>query len=330
MNRTYLMWLSPYAWILGLRHFLYDRGIFRSHTFPLHTICVGNITVGGTGKTPMTEYLVGRFLDKNVTPVVLSRGYGRKTKGFRYVNVTDTWDQAGDEPLQIKRHYPDVPVVVCEDRVKGLLHICKDFPGNPPVILDDAFQHRRVRASKNVLMADFTRPVSKDTLLPFGRLRDLPLAGKRADCVVYTRCSHLPDPTDSPEASLWNIPAFYTYLSYGQPVPLNQAENRPHRGASLLLVTGIANPKPLVEFLETTYKVDYHLRFSDHHRFTVKDLDKIRGLLAKNPHMQLVTTAKDALRLSCSGIRGWIIPVQLSFFSAENANEFFHLVTGLH
>ncbi|HOO43332.1 MAG TPA: tetraacyldisaccharide 4'-kinase, partial [Bacteroidales bacterium] len=315
MNRTYLMWLSPYAWILGLRHILYDRGIFRSHTFPFHTICVGNITVGGTGKTPMTEYLAGRFLEKNVTPVVLSRGYGRKTKGFRYVNVTDTWDLAGDEPLQIKRHYPDVPVVVCEDRVEGLLHICKDFPGNPPVILDDAFQHRRVRASKNVLMADFTRPVSKDTLLPFGRLRDLPRAGKRADCVVYTRCSPLQDPKNQPTENLWKAPAYYTYMTYGQPIPLNRAENELREGDTLLLVTGIANPKPLVVYLETSYKVAHHLKFPDHHCFTEKDLEKIRGLLAADPQMKLVTTAKDAVRLASSGIPGWVIPVRISFFS---------------
>lgn len=327
MKNSCLMWFSPYAWILGLRHFLYDRGVLKSYAFPLHTICVGNITVGGTGKTPMTEYLAGRFLEKNVTPVVLSKGYGRKTKGFRYVNVTDTWDQAGDEPLQIKRHFPKVPVAVCEDRVKGLLRICKDFPGNPPVILDDAFQHRRVRASINVLMADYTRPVSKDILLPFGRLRDLPRAGKRADCVVYTRCPRLPDPTNRQKASLWNLPEFYTSMSYGQPVPLNQPEQGPREGASLLLVTGIANPLPLVEFLQTAYKVEHHLRFPDHHRFTAKELEKVRGLLEKKPHMQLVTTAKDAVRLASSGIPGWVIPVRLSFFSEENANEFFHLVT---
>ncbi len=328
MSSNYLMWFSPYAWILGLRHFLYNKGILRSYTFPLHTICVGNITVGGTGKTPMTEYLAGKFLEKNVTPVVLSRGYGRKTKGFRYVNVSDTWDQAGDEPLQIKQHFPGIPVAVCEDRVQGLLRICKDFPGNPPVILDDAFQHRRVRASKNVLIADHTRPLSQDTLLPFGRLRDLPGAGKRADCVVYTRCPHLPDSTDRPNESLWKVPEFYTYMSYGQPLLLNQAENVPQKGASLLLVTGIANPKPLVEFLETNYKVEYHLRFSDHHCFTSKDLDKIRAVLAKNPYIQMVTTAKDAVRLASSGIPGWVIPVRISFFSEESANEFFHLVTG--
>ena len=330
MSSNYLMWFSPYAWILGLRHFLYNKGIFRSYAFPFHTICVGNITVGGTGKTPMTEYLAGRFLEKNVTPVVLSRGYGRKTIGFRYVNVSDTWDQAGDEPLQIKQHFPDVPVAVCEDRVKGLLRISKDFPGNPPVILDDAFQHRRVRASKNVLMADSTRPVSKDTLLPFGQLRDVPRAGKRADCVVYTRCPHVPDPKSLPKETLWNVPEFYTYMSYGDLVPMNHAENEPQKGASLLLVTGIANPKPLVEFLETNYKVEYHLCFSDHHCFTSKDLDKIRALLAKHPYIQMVTTAKDAVRLASSGIPGWVIPVRLSFFSAESATEFFHLVTGLH
>ncbi len=329
MNRTYLMWLSPYAWILDMRHFLYDRGIFRSYSFPLHTICVGNITVGGTGKTPMTEYLVGRFLEKNVIPVVLSRGYGRKTKGFRYVNVTDTWDQTGDEPLQVKQHFPEVTVAVCEDRVKGLLRISKDFPGNHPVILDDAFQHRRVRASKNVLMVDHTRPVSEDTLLPFGRLRDLPRVGNRADCVVYTHCLRLPDPADRPKESFWNVPEFYTYMSYGQPVPLNKAENKPQKGVSLLLVSGIANPKLLVEFLEKSYKVEYHLKFPDHHRFSVKDLEKIRGLLYENPHLQMVTTAKDAVRLANSGIPGWVIPVQLSFFSEESANEFFHLVTGL-
>ncbi|MDD4920410.1 MAG: tetraacyldisaccharide 4'-kinase [Bacteroidales bacterium] len=329
MKTSFLQWLSPYTWALTLRRLLYDRGFFRSYDFKVPVICVGNITVGGTGKTPMTEYLAGRLLESGKNPMVLSRGYGRITRGFRYVALTDTASDSGDEPLQIKRHFPETVVAVCEDRVRGVRRLIEDYPQDPWIILDDAFQHRQVRAGKNILMADHNRPFTKDTLLPFGRLRDLPSAARRADCIVYTRCPESMTDCKIAGERYTDIPVFYTFMSYGPLLPLHDPAALPGTGAPVLLVTGIANARPLKEYLQKHYLVEYHMEFPDHHRFTDKDFARMRGLLEKNPDWQLITTAKDAVRLTGSGIPGWIIPVQISFFPGESEDAFFHLVTGL-
>lgn len=329
MNKTYLTWLSPYAWVIALRHYLYDRGILRSRSFQVPVICVGNITVGGTGKTPMTEFLVGRLLDKGKKPMVLSRGYGRKTRGFRYVTLSTTASVVGDEPIQIKKRFPEAVVAVCEDRVRGVRCLLADYPQDPWIILDDAYQHRRIRAGKNILMTDCSRPFWKDTLLPFGRLRDLPSAARRADCLVFTRCQPTSPFAGIVERSLRDIPVFSTTMFYGDPVPLNNPGTMPERGSSVLLLTGIANAAPLRDHLQEQFKVECHLEFSDHHRFTKRDLSRIKHMLDEHPGWHLITTAKDAARLSGCGIAGWIIPMEISFFSEEIATAFFHLVTGL-
>ncbi|NLH24726.1 MAG: tetraacyldisaccharide 4'-kinase [Bacteroidales bacterium] len=329
MKTSFLQWLSPYALVLALRHLLYDRGFFRSYDFEVPVICVGNITVGGTGKTPMTEYLAGRLLESGKTPMVLSRGYGRRTRGFRYVELADTAFDSGDEPLQIKRHFPGTVVAVCENRAKGIRRLIEDYPQDPWIILDDAFQHRQVRAGKNILMADHNRPFTKDTLLPFGRLRDLPAAARRADCIVYTRCPESMADCEKTGERHAGMPVFYTFMSYGSFLPLHDPAVMPRTGAPVLLVTGIANARPLKEHLQKHYLVACHIEFPDHHRFTGKDIARMRELLDKNPSWQLITTAKDAVRLKGSGIPGWIIPVRICFFSRESEDAFFHLVTGL-
>ncbi|HPV88236.1 MAG TPA: tetraacyldisaccharide 4'-kinase [Bacteroidales bacterium] len=328
IKKTYLTWLSPFSWVLALRHFLYDRGIFTSWSFDVPVICVGNLAVGGTGKTPMTEFLVERLLEKGRNPIVLSRGYGRKTRGFRYVTLSDTASDVGDEPLQIKRRFCRAVVAVCEDRVRGVRRLLADHPQDPWIILDDAFQHRRIRAEKNILMTDCSRPFWKDTLLPLGRLRDLPSAVRRADCVVLTRCKPKM-PFSGIIKPVADIPVFSTMMSYGDLIPLNDPEIMPEKGSSVLLLTGIAYASPLRDYLQTQYKVECHLEFSDHHRFTAKDLSRIKQLLGKHPNWHLITTAKDDARLTGSGIAGWVIPLRISFFSEESAAGFFHLVTGL-
>ena len=329
LRRTYRLWLSPYAWALALRHCLYDKGILGSRSFDVPVICVGNITVGGTGKTPMTEFLVRRLLEHGKRPVVLSRGYGRKTGGFRFVQVDDSVDCTGDEPLQIKRRYPQAVVAVCEDRVEGMKRLLVSGTEDAWFILDDAFQHRRLRAGRNILMTDYRRPFMTDNLLPFGRLRDVPSAACRADCVVYTHCPSSGDPLRGVPVLQKDLPVYPTYMEYSDPQPFNDPLKRPERGSPILLVTGIANALPLKEYLQTGYQVVCQLNFRDHHRFSQKELERIRTLLGQHPQWQLVTTAKDATRLRGSGIRGWIIPVGIRFFSEDNANEFFHLVTGL-
>jgi tetraacyldisaccharide 4'-kinase len=212
------IWLSPYAWVLGVRHFLYDTGIIPSREFPqVPIICVGNLAAGGTGKTPMTEYLVELLLQNGKRPMVLSRGYGRKTKGFHYVEPHGEagahllW---GDEPLQIKYRFPGVVVAVCEDRVAGVERLLADYPEDPWILLDDAMQHRRLKPSKTILMSNYNRPYWKDRLLPFGRLRDLPSAARRADCLVLTHC---PSPPHSSPLT-----------SHPSPLTLRPSPNLPH------------------------------------------------------------------------------------------------------
>ena len=329
MTGSYLQWLSPYAWVLALRHLLYDRGLFRSYAFDVPVICVGNITAGGTGKTPMTEYLAGRLLEKGKQPLVLSRGYGRKTRGFRYVELNASSMETGDEPLQIKRQVPGAVAAVCEDRAEGIRRLVVDHPHDPWIILDDAFQHRRIRAGKNILMSDHARPFARDILLPFGRLRDLPSAAGRADCIVYTHCPGSMAGCEKIGDRHTGIPVFYTFMSYGSLLPLHNPRTLPHAGSPVLLVTGIANARALKEHVQQHFLLARHLEFPDHHRFTGKDIARMLELLDRNPSWQLITTAKDAVRLAGSGIPGWVIPVRISFFPGESEDAFFHLVTGL-
>ncbi len=326
-----LMWLSPYAWVLALRHRMYDAGWFRSYSFDFPIICVGNITVGGTGKTPVTEYLVQFFLDRGISPVVLSRGYGRKTKGFRYVEAGDPARDVGDEPKQIKNKFPLVSVAVAEDRVAGICRICEDL--TPQVlILDDAFQHRRISARWNIVLEDYNRPVAKDTLLPFGRLRDLPSAIRRAQCLIITKC-----PPGLTEDEILqdrvlpgsNIPVFCSGLTYETPIPLTR-EHKPYLpiGSSLLVVTGIAAPGPFIAYLKEHYVVKEHMAFPDHHTYTAKDYRKIKAYLDEHVECQMVTTEKDAVRLVPFKLPGWLFPVRISnlnprfnFFAASFCSQ---------
>ncbi|MDR0581545.1 MAG: tetraacyldisaccharide 4'-kinase, partial [Prevotellaceae bacterium] len=183
--------LAPFAWLYGtavtLRNKCYDRHIFRSTAFPLPVIAVGNITAGGTGKTPHTELLVTLLRDER-RPAVLSRGYRRRTKGFRYVETTDTVAAAGDEPLQLKQKFPALTVAVDADRVHGIRQLMAAATPPEVIILDDAFQHRRVRPALSLLLIDYHRPLHRDHLLPWGRLRDRRNQLRRADIVCITKC----------------------------------------------------------------------------------------------------------------------------------------------
>ena len=312
------MWLSPYAWVLALRHKIYDMGLLRAHSFDFPVICVGNITVGGTGKTPVTEYLIQFFLDRGIRPVVLSRGYGRKTKGFRYVEAGDRARDVGDEPLQIKSKFPGITVAVREDRVDGIRRLCAtEIP--QVLILDDAFQHRRVSPRWNIVLEDYNRPVTKDTLMPFGRLRDLPLALRRAHCLIVTKCP--PGLTEEEilqtrKSSGNGLPVFCSGLEYERPIPLRagQETNLPE-GSPLLVVTGIATPAPFIAYLKEHYEVKEHMAFPDHHLFTKNDFKRIQTFLDEHSECRLATTQKDAVRLTPSHLPGWVFMVKISFLT---------------
>lgn len=285
--------LAPISWIYGagvwLRNLLYDDRILRSSTVAVPTICVGNLAVGGTGKTPMTEYLL-RLLEKDYKVAVLSRGYGRKTRGFRLAGPTDTAQTIGDEPMQIHTKFPDVPVAVCANRVEGIKHLQQRCPDIQCVILDDAYQHRRIRCGFYVLLTPYDRLYVNDHLLPWGRLRDLPSQSIRANVVVVTKCPSSMQPIERRIVSNALSLATYQQLCYSS---IRYDEVAVARRT--LLITGVADPAPLVEYVEGRCRNTEVLVFGDHHAFTVRDVQQI---LDKAAHFeQVLTTEKDYMRM---------------------------------
>ncbi len=296
--------LFPYYFALKVRHLCYDRGIFKSYSFDVPVICIGNLSVGGTGKTPHTEFLVKELsADKRVA--VLSRGYGRKGKGFKIVEVSGTAEEYGDEPLQIKRKFPEVTVAVDGNRVRGINSLLSvDESVRPQVIiLDDAFQHRRVVPGKNILLIDHDNPPFCDNLLPFGRLRDLPVQVKRADIVIITKC---PPEVSDDAVLLWaqkmrllpHQKLLFSRIEYGQPVAIfEEGDKRYIYSKFALLITGIANPKPLEYHLSDSYKFEKKVHYRDHYYYSESDAASMNKLAVKYPKAVIITTEKDSQRL---------------------------------
>ena len=287
-----LSWL--YAAIVWVRNLLYDEHILPSYKVTIPTIGIGNLAVGGTGKTPMTEYLV-KLLSNKYKVAVLSRGYGRKTKGFRLAGPEDTAKSIGDEPMQIHLHFPDIPVAVCANRVEGIKRLRLLCPDIQCVILDDAFQHRRLRCGFYVLLTAYDCLYVNDRMLPRGTLRDLPAESRRANAVVVTKCPKDMQPIARRIVSNQLRLASYQHLCYSSVkyAPL-QLPGTP------LLVTGIASPQLLLEHMKELYPDTYLLNFPDHHTFSKKDINQILTL-AEN-YACVVTTEKDYMRLKQTSV----------------------------
>ena len=274
---------------MWIRNLLYDEYILYSTKVSIPTICVGNLAVGGTGKTPMTEYLIS-LLSQQYKVAVLSRGYGRQTKGFRLADAHDTAQTIGDEPMQIHSHFPNIPVAVCADRVKGLRRLQHLFPDIQCVILDDAYQHRPLRCGMYVLLTPYDCLYVHDHMLPWGKLRDVPNQSIRANVVVVTKCPKKMQPIDRRVvANALHLPSYqqlvFSRIAY-QPLDLP---------GTPLLVTGIANPQPFLAHLSEQYPNTELLAFSDHHVFTARDIETI--LVKANGYDCVVTTEKDYMRL---------------------------------
>ena len=294
-----------YGVVTGVRNFLFHIGILKSQTFRIPVICVGNITVGGTGKTPHTELIISE-LKKKFRVACLSRGYKRKTRGFILANEHSTAAEIGDEPMQIKSKYPDILVACDGNRVRGIQKLLA-LPEPPEVILlDDAFQHRYVQADKNIVLIDYNRPVHEDCLLPAGRLRESVQALKRADYIIVTKCPKSIQPIEKRILSkhLKIKPyqqLFFTTLEYGKIKPLfPQYESIvPDRSSSILCLTGIAQPGPYIDHLKTFTSDITGIRYPDHHHFTKKDFQHITRTFEsiENPKKYIFTTEKDAVRL---------------------------------
>lgn len=279
-----------YTLVLMIRHLLYDEHVLPSYSPRVATICVGNLTLGGTGKTPLTEYLV-RLCAQNYRVAVLSRGYGRKTRGFRMVSDTDTATTIGDEPLQIHRAFPDVPLAVSENRVSGIKRLTRLYPDLDVVILDDAFQHRRIRAGLNILLTEYGHLYVHDHILPLGRLRDLPSRSLKADMVVVTKC-----PTEM-QAIDRRVVSNHLRLAAFQQLIFSHIEHSPLPMAGRpLVVTGIARPEPMMQYVRSLCPDAGHIAYPDHHAFRDVDVRRILDEAARYDYV--LTTEKDLARMA--------------------------------
>ena len=278
-------------WIhLRIRHWLYDKSLLPSLTVSVPTICVGNLAVGGTGKTPHTEYLI-RMLSQQYTVAVLSRGYKRKTHGFVLADQNSTAATIGDEPMQIHRKFPDIPVAVCANRVHGVRQLQRLVPNLQLVILDDAMQHRAIRCSHTILLTPADNLYVEDHLLPWGNLRDLPYRSIAAQTVIVTKCPDNMKPIDKRVIhNKLHLATFQQlYFSHIVYEPLPEHITKP------LLVCGIANPEPLIAHVRKSCKSVEVMTFSDHHRFSKSDQQRI--ITAAQKHDYVLTTEKDYERL---------------------------------
>lgn len=306
-------WLLPLSWLYGLgvgiRNTLFDIGVRKSVSYPIPVIDVGNITVGGTGKTPHVEYLI-RLLSSRYRVAVLSRGYKRKTSGYILAAPDSTMQEIGDEPWQMKQKFPDIYVAVDSDRRRGIERLMADKATKDVqvILLDDAFQHRRVKAGLDILLVDYHRMITDDCLLPAGRLRESASARNRASIVIVTKCPHDITPMGFRviQSALGLKPyqkLFYSTFDYGMMHQLfgdKQLSPKSLRKENMhvLLLTGIGNPQQMEQDLRRFVQHIKPLAFPDHHYFTADDARKIaRELNRLTQPRIIVTTEKDATRL---------------------------------
>ena len=333
-----------YRLILSLRHLFYDKGWKKSREADVPTVCVGNVTVGGTGKTPHTELILHLLMNSTnwafCNFAMLSRGYKRRTKGFQLVPAGGSARLYGDEPVQIASKLRAVTVAVDKNRIRGCEKLCKESNAQL-IVLDDAFQYRKLRPTLSIVLVDYNRPVNKDRLLPWGHLRDLPTRIGMADAVIVTKCPAYLDEADKvrwrrqlglPEEH----PLFFTTVRYIAPEPVFP-EADPHYIYSqrLILVTGIANNASLRSHLSDNYKIERRIEYRDHHRYTAGDMKKMASAVKSLPTACLMTTEKDAQRMrdvkkvpDKVKLRLFYVPIKAAFLSPEEEAAFTEFMLG--
>ncbi len=341
MLKSFRYLLLPFSFIYGIiitiRNWLFDKNYLKSSAFNFPIICVGNLAVGGTGKTPMVEYLV-RILKSDYAVATLSRGYKRKTVGFGIANENTTALEIGDEPMQFHLKFPDITVAVGEERLVAIPQLLHEKPATNIIILDDAFQHRTVRAGLNIILTDYKNLYTRDLLMPAGDLRDTQKSAKRAQIIIVTKC---PQNLTSDEkariiAELKPVPAqsvFFTEILYTEPYHLFSKKEFPFTpGMELLLVCGIANPKPLQEYLIPRVVSYDMLRFPDHHIFSIDDMEEIKKQFGKiqSANKIILTTEKDGVRLQkfeneLQDYPIYVLPIRNSFMFGDSG-RFYGLV----
>lgn len=333
--------LYPFSFLYGIgvyfRNRMYDLNILKSREFDVPVISIGNITIGGTGKTPHVEYLV-KLLKDNFNVATLSRGYKRKTKGFQLVESDSHFSRVGDEPLQIKKKFPDITVSVCENRVSGVEKLLQKNNESAPdvILLDDAFQHRRISAGINILLIDYNRQIKEDMLLPAGRLREGARQMRRANIIIFTKCPDEITPITrrilQKEVRLKPYQAlFFTTFNYDKIEPVFSGNELDaafykERSYAILIVTGIAFPRLIPEYLKQFADETDVINFSDHHNYSVGDIRLImrKFKALKKEKKIIITTEKDAVRFM--GFESleeefkevlYYLPVQVKFLDEE-------------
>ncbi|HEY4108552.1 tetraacyldisaccharide 4'-kinase [Puia sp.] len=318
-----------YASIVIVRNWCFDKKILASTSFNLPVICIGNLAAGGTGKSPMVELLI-RLLKDRYAIAVLSRGYKRKTRGYALAGNSTTALDIGDEPMQFHSKFPDVAVAVGEERIVAIPQLLHDRPATRAIILDDAFQHRAVKAGLNVLLTDCSNLFTRDWWLPSGDLRDAPSSYRRADVVIVTKCPD--DLTDDQRRAIAieiapqpHQQLYFSAINHGTPYHITrQTTGIIDEEVEVLLVTGIANPAPLKRWLNEHSRTYYELAYGDHHIFTIDDLQTIirrfSGIAAEKK--LILTTEKDAVRLIKfrQELEGWpfyVLPIAPKFLFGE-------------
>lgn len=324
--RPYLLLFVPiYGLITYLRNVFYDMGLFKSTWFNQPIIVVGNLSMGGTGKTPHVAFLLKKLSSKYKT-ATLSRGYGRQSTGFLVADNEPDAKLVGDEPAQLKCNFPELTVAVDADRVNGIQKLNALNPKPDIILLDDAFQHRRLQAGYYILLTTYQQPYFEDALLPAGNLREMRGGAARAHCIVVTKC-----PPNLSQAQrddftqkikpLAHQSVYFTQFNYQKPVgPLANYTQWP-----FLLVTGIAKSQPLLDFLHEQHAKFSHLEFADHHDFTEADVEKMISIASQEGFKHILTTEKDFQRLPTekllqNGLLVSYLPINVAF--QENENQF--------
>jgi tetraacyldisaccharide 4'-kinase len=322
-----------YGWIIAVRNWLYQKQYFKSVKFNVPMICVGNLSLGGTGKSPMVEHLLS-LLDGQYKLATLSRGYKRKTKGYALAGPNTTALEIGDEPMQFHIKHPNVAVAVCERRIEAIPQLIQDVPDVKAIILDDAFQHREIVAGFNILLTDYNNLYCDDIFFPTGDLRDERKSAKRADIIVVTKCPANLSEQERDEIIEKIYPEqhqsiFFTCIAYETPYHIYKPSEQwvLTLRDEVLLVCGIANPLPLKEYLHEHTHTYYQISYSDHHIFSIEDLNEIKEKYDQitSKSKLILTTEKDAVRLvkyteELHDMPLYVLPIKPHFlFETENA-----------
>lgn len=314
-----------------LRNRLFDIGLKPSASFDIPVISVGNLSVGGTGKTPMVEYLIRLLLKKSYRIATLSRGYGRKTKGMRIAANNDTASTLGDEPFQMYQKFKDSSIIsVGEERALAIPFLVDQFPALQTIILDDAFQHRAVTAGFSILLTDYSSPFFTDFLMPSGRLREARKGANRASVIVVTKCPYRLEEKAMEEIErrihdYADKQVFFTTVTYGTPQPI-QAGATP--GKRVILVSGLANSKPLEQYVRSNFEMLKHYNLHDHHAYNRTEVAELISY-ARGHNAEILTTEKDWSKLQAllseqEGSLFYLLPIEIDFL--KNGSDFDTLI----